>query len=168
MHIYISKFVLVLGTFGCISMSSALVFLVWVVSRVSAQHQNISPGILCSLWVVSSVLAVGTAALWLVVVKSILWRNKVIISFDDSDVSYWTKNYKELIRTRYDEIRKIDIETVPLVRGSQLFLQVHKSDGETDNIFVNNLGKSVAEIFQMFKEKCPHLVQPYSTVLILT
>lgn len=167
MRVYISKFLLIFLAFIAIGLTGGFCFLIWLGYKFSGIRHQVSLGTSLLIYSIVALLFFAVILLWVKIIKSFLWRNTPIISFDDHDVSYWTRNNKEQLKIHYSEISKVEIGTVILSRGSQTFLQIHKKDGGLDNIFTNNLEKSTTEIFLMFKEKCAHLSQPYSAVLLL-
>ncbi|MQR00635.1 hypothetical protein [Glaciimonas soli] len=167
MRVYISKFSLIFGATCTASFTAVNVFFIWLTYQLNANHSNISHEILLVFCLVATLFTFTTFALWWFFIRIYRFRNKPVISFDENNVSYWIKSHKELVTTQYDAIRRIDFDTEIFPKGSKFYLQIHKMDDRIDGIFMNNLGKSIKDIFLMFKEKCPHLTQSYSAVLLL-
>ena len=158
---FVSRFFLVYGLVMVIAVTVTALFMGWFTYFIGAQSDG-SPLILTILGIFSAFCGVASLVLWTKILALIRRRAEPVISFKADSVTYQT-NTGEMVSIPLSEIWGVEVESLSPEYGGGNIL-IRRSNSQIDKIYHNNLGASYKEVFLAFKERAPHLRQPYSTV----
>jgi hypothetical protein len=161
---FVSRFALVFGTATLIAFTVLVLYIGWDTYIIAAQY-DVSPQSLTLLRIIFVFCGVVCLVLWIKFLALIRRRAEPVISFKADSVTYQT-NIGKMVSIPLSEIWGVEVETLgPQMGGGHILIR--RSNSQIDKIYYYNLGASYEEVFLAFKERAPHLRQPYSTVLRL-
>lgn len=158
-HVHLSRVIIAVQVLGLVFGATGCV-LVAVLAGLSFEQG--SARLAFVLAAVDVLFAAAVVFMWRAVSAELRWGRRPIVSFA-ADGFTFTPNLRDLVSVRYADIVGVEFE-VRSSRGSQVHLVIHTADLSTQRLFINNLDMSAAQIFDEFKKRLPHLVQPFSTV----
>jgi hypothetical protein len=137
-------------------------FIGWVLYVITTQY-NASLAFLAVSWLVWIVLAGGSLLVCIsVIISEIALRRQgsvPVISFETDHVTYRTDT-RATVTIPLSEIQ--GVEVVREYRSVSIL--IYRPNSHKDKIPITVLNASSTEVFLAFKERLPHLLQPYSTV----
>lgn len=158
---FLSRSALIFGTVMVAFSTVATVFIGWVTYVIFTRY-DASPYFLTALLLITAFFCGVCFWLWTKVVALIHRRADPVITFNADNVEYLITT-GEMVSITYSEIRGVEVELLaPKYGGGHILIR--RSISQIDKIYVFNLAASPREIFLAFKERLPHLLQPYSTL----
>ena len=164
MRFYLSKFVLRFAPLGAMAVTGATAFLVWLTYVLSTRYVT-SHWFLFALWSIDAFLLFVSFTFWQAVVRMIRHAAEPVISFEANGIRYQLKT-GDTVFTPFLEILGVEVEAFgPRLGGGHIL--IHKSNQNTDSIYICNLNALPEDVFFAFRERLPHLFQPHSTIMRL-
>jgi len=114
------------------------------------------------VWFAFALVFACCIPLWWLVVPQISRWNDPVLSFQTNGVSYRV-NSGAVVSTPFSEIRGVEVDTNGPKSGGG-HIHIHKGDGDTDRVFLFNLGASPKQVFSAFEERLPNLVNLHGTL----
>lgn len=159
---YVSRFVLIFGPITLVLGTLGTLFLGWVAYILTTRY-NASLAFLAALWMAWIVFVGMCLVLWISAIALLRRRTIPVISFETDHVTYQTAT-GAIVTIPLSEIQGVEVEPILTPKYGGGHILVYRQNSHKDKIFIFNLNASHKEVFLAFKERLPHLLQPYSTI----